>query len=68
MFRTFLNDTKLTTPDIKCKNCGLIHTDECGAIPLKDWEHVECEESGTVFYKHKHTQEIKWEHPTKSIS
>jgi len=44
-----LNDTKLTTPDIKCKNCGLIHTDECGAIPLNDWEHVECEESGTVF-------------------
>lgn len=68
MFRTFLNNTKLSTPDIKCKNCGLIHTKECAKPILNVWEHVECEESGTIFYRNKHTQEIRWEHPTKSIS
>ena len=68
MFRTFLNNKKLTTPDIKCKHCGLIHKNDCNAMTLNEWEHVECEESGTIFYRNKDTQEIRWEHPTKSIS
>ena len=68
MFRTYLENTSLSVPDIKCKNCGLIHTKECRTPALSDWEHIECEESGTIFYKHKHTKEIRWESPIKSIS
>ena len=52
----------LDTPAL-CKEGGLV---DCSH--LKAWERVECEESGTVFYKHQYTQETSWKYPTKSIS
>ena len=79
MFRTFL-DNRVNAVKNTCNECGLedcSHLDtpalckEGGLVDcshLKAWERVECEESGTVFYKHQYTQETSWKYPTKSIS
>ena len=66
MFRTFLDDDFMLTPSSEQKVSPARQESGTTQILMKDWEQIECEESGTIFYKHKHTQEIRWDTPIKS--
>lgn len=64
MFRTFLDNDFVLQPT---KTLESLEFSEVLTPPIilestsTEWERVECEESGTIFYKHKNTQETKWE-------
>ena len=66
MFRTFLDNDFMLTPSSEQKVSPARQESGTTQILMKDWEQIECEESGTIFYKHKTTQKISWEYPIKS--